>query len=568
MIKFNPLTRIRLLALGLVLVTGLFMIRLFYLQAVKGEDYAIVADSQYLEPVIKPFDRGTIFFTNKDGSLFSAATVKSGYKISLNPLLIEDPEKVYQALKTVLPLDHETFIYKASKEGDADEVVASRLPAETAEAVKRLGLRGVFVVKEKWRFYPGETLASHVLGFMAYRGDEYVGRYGLEKEYEQLLSRSEAPSFSQFFAQLFLGIGGGLFSEVRGTEGDLILTLEPTVQNFLEGELKKLVSTYEAEQAGGIIMDPQSGELYALGAFPNFHPGEKQGDIAVLPNPLVERVFEMGSIVKPLTMAAALDAGVVKPETTYYDAGSIKVGIATIKNFDGEARGLVNMQRVLNESLNTGAVYAMQQLGRERFRRYFMAFGIGEKTGVELPGEVAGLINNFRSTREVEYATASFGQGFAVTPLAMTRALAALGNGGYLPPPHLVREERYLDGGSLTSSYPVGRRVISAETSEEITRMLVKVVDEALRGGSVKMNHYRIAAKTGTAQVARPEGGYYDDRYLHSFFGYFPAYEPRFIVFFYLLNPRGVRYSSETLTTPFMDTAKFLINYYNIPPDR
>ena len=198
-----------------------------------------------------------------------------------------------------------------------------------------------------------------------------------------------------------------------------------------------------------------------------------------------------------------------------------------------------------------------------------MDFGVGEETGIELPNEISGLVTNFRSNRDVEYATASFGQGFAITPLETTRALAALGNGGYLPSPHLVKQIKYTNGTTWSPDYPYGRRVLSGESSEEITRMLVKVVDEALRGGTMKMSNYRIAAKTGTAQIANLEaGGYYDDRYLHSFFGYFPAYEPKFIVFLYMVYPKGVRYASETLTEPFFDLTKFLISYYNLPPDR
>ncbi|MDO8183411.1 MAG: penicillin-binding protein 2 [bacterium] len=546
------------------------MSRLFYLQVVRGQELSEQADRQYLKPLDKPFDRGAIFFTNKDGSLFSAATVKTGYNLTINPEAVVNPEAAYYSLRAVLPtLDHDTFVYKANKPGDQYEVIANRLPESAANQIKALREPGFSVIKEKWRFYPGETLAAHTLGFMAYKGDDYIGRYGLEETYNNILSRAETPSFSQFFAQLFLGIGGSFFGADNKNSGDVVSTIEPTVQNFVEGELKKVAESYQADSAGAIVMDPKTGAIYTMVAWPAFNPGDKQGDISVLTNPLVERVFEMGSIIKPLTMSSALDAGVVKPETTYYDAGEVSFNGATIRNFDGKARGTVSMQEVLNQSLNTGAVFAMQQLGRERFKRYMLSFGVGEKTGVELPDEVGGLVSNFRSNREVEYATAAFGQGFAMTPIETVRALSALGNGGYLPPPHLVKEIKYRDGEVEEIKYPVGRRVISGETSETITRMLVKVVDEALRGGAVKLPHYRVAAKTGTAQIANLEaGGYYPDRYLHSFFGYFPAYEPKFIIFMYIVYPKGVKYASETLTTPFMDVTKFLISYYNLPPDR
>jgi cell division protein FtsI/penicillin-binding protein 2 len=196
-------------------------------------------------------------------------------------------------------------------------------------------------------------------------------------------------------------------------------------------------------------------------------------------------------------------------------------------------------------------------------------FGLMEKTGIDLPNEVSPLIGNLDSPRNIEYATAAFGQGIALSPIMTTQALSSLANNGILPKLHVVKQINYEIGPAKTIEVEEGRRVLKSETADEITRMLVKVVDEALAGGTVKLKNYSIAAKTGTAQIANPhEKGYYDDRFLHSFFGYFPAYNPEFLVFLYTIYPKEVRYASQTLTDPFMDTAKFLINYYEIPPDR
>jgi cell division protein FtsI (penicillin-binding protein 3)/stage V sporulation protein D (sporulation-specific penicillin-binding protein) len=321
---------------------------------------------------------------------------------------------------------------------------------------------------------------------------------------------------------------------------------------------------------GAIIMDPNTGSIYAMNAVPTFDLNSRQdATIEEFRNPLVEDVYEMGSIIKPLTMAAGLDSGAITRSSSYYDAGFITLNDYTIKNFDGKGRGTVPMQEILNQSLNTGVSWIVTQMGKEKFRTYFTNYGLGEETGIDLPGEAQGLVENLQSPRDVEYATASFGQGIALTPVETIRALASLANGGKLVTPHLADRIEYDDGTIEKIAYPEPKQILKEETSEEISRMLSVVVDDALRGGNVALPNHSIGAKTGTAQMADSAGGgYYEDRYLHSFFGYFPAFEPRFIVFMYTVEPQNVRYASETLTDPFMEIARFLINYYSIPPDR
>lgn len=203
-------------------------------------------------------------------------------------------------------------------------------------------------------------------------------------------------------------------------------------------------------------------------------------------------------------------------------------------------------------------------------RNYFLDhYKLGGETGIDLPSEAHGLVGNLQSHGQVEYDTASFGQGIAVTPIETVRALATLANGGFLVTPHLVRSVDYDSGISRALSWGSDTRVLKEQTTTDVSRMLTQVVDTALANGTIKLDHWSVAAKTGTAQIANPSGGgYYTDRFLHSFFGYFPSYDAKFIIFLFALEPQGAPFASQTLAPPFHSLTQFLINYYNVPPDR
>lgn len=544
------------------------MTKLFWVQVVHGDYYSGAADRQYVTPSSDVYERGTIYFKRKDGELISAATQVSGFKLAINPEKITGAEGLYNELSMVTSLDRDNFLAKAQKENDPYEEVAGRLTQEEADAISALKLPGVTIFREKWRFYPGINMASHALGFVGFKGDELGGRYGLERQYETTLARGTDNPYVNFFAEVFANIKESISPEER--EGDVITTIEPQIQSQLESKLAEVKEKYAVDAIGGIIMNPKDGSIYALSALPDFDPNkfsEEKGNL-VFTNPLVENVLEFGSVVKPLVMAGALDAGVVTAGTTYHDRGSVVVEDKEIFNFDKKGRGPgTTMQEVLNQSLNTGMVFVEQKLGKEKMREYLLGYGIKEKTGIDLPNETKGLVSGIlTSPREIEYANAAFGQGIALTPMGFIRALASLANGGNLVVPHVVEEIKYENGDKEKMVYTTVPTKIRPETSQEITRMLVTVMD---KGVGKPLEHFSVAAKTGTAQVAdNVNGGYYEDRHTHSFFGYFPAYDPQFIIFLYAVNPKGTRYAVTTWADPFLDLTKFLLNYYDIPPDR
>ncbi|MBI2096089.1 MAG: penicillin-binding protein 2 [Candidatus Taylorbacteria bacterium] len=558
------ISRLRLVSGAVFLFAFVLIFRLYVLQIENHEALALKASDNSAGG---RFDRGKIFFSRKDGTEVPAAAVRDGFALAINPSSLKNPERAYRALSQVVDIDKNDFLSKAAKSGDPYEEILGRLDDRAAEGVKELAIPGVLLPPVGVRVYPAGKLGSHVVGFVGSDGQSVSGRYGLERYYDYLLVRDKRPLFENSLAEIFksakrLSSAG---------EADIVTSIEPDVQAALEKELAELSARYLSESSGGMVLDPQTGEIVAMAAYPTFDPNlyGREKDSGVFLNPLVENIFEFGSIMKPLTVAVGLDTAAISESSTFDDKGELMVDGELISNV-GEPRGLSTIQDILNYSLNTGAAFMVEQVGYETFGRYLREFGFGEETGIDLPGEVAGLVGNLKSPRKLEYLTASFGQGIAVTPIGMARALSALANGGYLVRPHLARSTVSASGLTAALSYDEDKkRVIKESTASKVTAMLIRVVDEALLGGKAKMARYRIAAKTGTAQIAKTDDrGYYPDRFLHSFFGYFPAEKPRFLILMYTVWPRGVSFASNTLTEPFMRMAKFLIGFYNIPPDR
>jgi cell division protein FtsI/penicillin-binding protein 2 len=567
----NQIIRVRIVAGAVFFMAFIIVARLFTIQIIQGSDYVLKGDRQYIKQIDSVFDRGSIFFTSKDGIKIAAATIKDGYNLSLNPKVIVDPEQAFTAVSQYIDLDKDIFIEKASQTNSTYKELQKRLEVGVGESIRSLRIPGVVVTKNSWRIYPGDSLAANTIGLIGLdKQNKLEGRYGLESYYESVLSRKSVSANVNFFAEIFSDIKRNVLNE-KSKEGDIVTTIEPTVQSYLETILQDTQKKWQSDSIGGIIMDPNTGEIYAMASLPNYNPNDLSNikDASVFSNPLVENVYEMGSIMKPLTMASGIDSGAVNFNSTYNDTGYLELSGKKISNFDGKARGITPMQEVLSQSLNVGAAYVALRMGLEEFSKYMLSYGVGQKTGIDQPNEQKGIIKNLTTGRDVEVATISYGQGIAVTPVQMIRALSVLANDGKLVTPHLIKNIEYIDGTTEYMNVPEPVQVLKKDSTDDVTNMLIEVVDTALKKGQVKMEHYSIAAKTGTAQIADPvNGGYYKDRYLHSFFGYFPAYNPKFIVFVYHLYPKGAQFASETLTDPFINLSKLLINYYEIPPDR
>jgi cell division protein FtsI/penicillin-binding protein 2 len=566
-------SRIKVIIAAVVFVGAVVVLRLFQLQIVHGNEYAEKGESQYVRNN-SSFDRGTIYFTDKDGSTVAAATIEHGYRLGIIPDQLLDVDEAFESLNGIFPIDRADFYAAAKKAGDPYEEIAPRVSEDAAEKIEALGLPGISLAREKWRFYPGGNLASKAIGFVSYQNGASTlsGSYGLERYYDDVLLRTNENLSVNFFAELFANVQPTLFKS-SAAQGDVVTSIEPTVQSELESAVLEVREKWGSESVGAIVMDPHTGEIVAMAQVPTFDLNNYRNadDVSVYSNPFAQSVYEMGSIIKPLLMASAIDVGAVTPETTYTDKGSVEVGDRTIYNFDKKARGLATMQDVLNQSLNTGMVFVGSRMGKDAVQEYLTErFEFDEKTGIDLPGEVKGLVGNLKAKNDVNYANAMFGQGIALTPISIVRGFAVLANGGFLVTPHVATAIIHTDGDTEDLAYPKEEKaILKPETVATITDMLVKVVDVGYQRG---LKHYTVAAKTGTAQIARPGGlGYYDDRNLHSLIGYFPAHKPRYVVYFYNYYPKGGyggQFAFQTLADPFFHMVQFLGNYYGIAPDR
>lgn len=573
-----------LLILGVMTVVCLLIItRLIFLQVIKGPTYRASADRMYGGTSLSTStsERGDIVMVNKQGVRYMLAGQRVRYFVVLDPSKVVSPDAAFNVVKKLLPTIGQNEFNSHLKQDKKHKFQSFPLDKEYLTQV--LGVRdsvagvvapGVLIVSEKVRHYPGGTLAAHVLGFVGYVGDELEGRYGLEKQYDDVLRVQDKNLYTNFFVEIFSTLKS-LSVEPAQLSGQatLVTTLEPEIQTRSEQVLAGIQSRYGPREAGIIILDSRTGAVRAMGRTPTFDVNDFRNvhDIDVFTNSSIQKVYEVGSIMKPLIVAYGIEEGKISSNTTYADKGSVVVDDRTIYNFDKKARGTVDMRQVLIQSLNTGMVFIMNQLDRKGVRDYLESLGLRTETGIDLPYESAGLTKNIDTLRRVEYANISFGQGIAVTPIAMLRALTIIANHGVLVQPYIVEKVEYPYGttrdlGAVARGQQ--KRIISRQTIEDVVDIMIELVDVNFKNNPHYLKHYSVAAKTGTAQIASGTAGYADGKRLHTFFGFFPARDPQFSVFLYAVEPQNVNYSAQTLAGPFLELTQFLVNYYNIPPDR
>ena len=567
-------SRFYLLIVFIILAGFILISRLFDLQIVKHSFYKDLAASQHETYQILFPERGEIFIKdrfygqNPSSHLFPLATNKDWAMVYAVPQKINNKEEAVKLLAPLLEIDESVLMQKIGKRMDPYEPLKHKLSSEIAEKIGDLNIEGIVLVSESWRYYPHGSLASHVLGFVGFsKEDEKVGQYGIEGYYDSKLGGESGFVEGEKDARGNLLVIAKHYFQPVEDGADLILTLDPNIQFFVEGKLREVAERLEAEGGTIIVEDPRTGAIKALANWPAFDPNNysEVEDINIFTNPAVQNLFEPGSIFKPITMAAALDQKLATPQTTYRDEGFVKIGGYTIENSIKRAEGIQTMTQVLEKSLNTGAVFVQQLVGKEKFKDYVEKFGFNKTTGIDLGGEVKGNISNLNNKRDIEYATAAFGQGIAVTPIELIAALGSIANGGKMMRPYIVEKMIYSNGEEKIIEPKAIKQVISQDTAETLVKMMVSVVENGW-SNKARIPGYFIAGKTGTAQV--PGSGGYSDKTIHTFGGFFPAFEPQFLILIKLDNPKGIPFSSESIVPTFREIAQYIINYYEIPPTR
>lgn len=558
--------RIHIVLLLIVLFGAAIIGRLVVLQVVNHGFYRALAQGQQNFPYVIKGDRGSIFAKDKQGNLITLATNQTRLFVFASPPEIENKKETILKLSSILFLAEDVVREKLNKEESLFEVLRKNLTSEQEQLLKKEEMPGIYVSKESIRQYPQGTSVAHLIGFTNQDG---IGQYGIEEQYDEELRGKEG------LLRQAKNPGGYLIENALNTPkdgSDIVLTIDYNIQSKAEELLLKAANSLKAEEGTVIVIEPSTGKLLAMANVPSFDPNtySKVQDLGIFQNSAFQKIFEPGSIFKPITMSSAIDSGAIKPTTTYIDRGILHIGGYTIENYDERYWGKRTMTEVLEYSINTGAVFAEQQLGHRNFISAIERFGIFKKTAIDLPGEVASQNREFRKGYEINFATAAFGQGIEMTALQIARAFTALANNGKLVTPYIVEEIIQPDGTIIPVEHSsTDAAAISPKTASQITSMLVSVVEHGY-AKSARVPGYYVAGKTGTAQISFSALGIskkgYSEKTYQSFIGYAPAFNPRFLVLVRFKDPQ-TRTAEYSAVPVFRELAKYIIDYYQIPPD-
>lgn len=534
-----------------------------------------------------PAPRGEIYASDN----FPLVANQEAVLIYGKPYEVENPQEIAKILAPHLISEkyatREAVLSDADKKAKEEEIAAQeekiakklsaknlfwvqlarKVPLSVKEKIQSLSIGGLGFEKDAKRFYPEASMAAAALGFVG--SDKFgadIGYFGLEGYWDRIL-RGKAGRAGAQFDPFGLPILVGKYRPLPPKKGSsLQLTLDRSIQFMVEEKLKNAVEKYGAREGTVIIADPKTGHILAMATYPTYNPALWQEfDEKIYKNPAVADTYEPGSTFKLITIAAALDSGVVTP-TTHCPActGPREIGGFEISTWNKKYYPDSTITEIIQHSDNVGMTFVSQKLGIDRFYEYIVKFGFGKPTGIDLQEEQAGKIRDFSEWKPIDLATASFGQGIAVTPIQMIQATGAIAAGGKLISPQLVKLIK--DGDKTEEVKPEERQVISTKTAAQVTEMMVNSVENG-EARAFAPAGYQIAGKTGTAQI--PVAGHYDpEKTIASFVGFAPANDPKFVMLVRFTEPKTSPYGSETAAPTFFEIAKELFTYFGILPSK
>lgn len=520
-------------------------INIYFLQVGNGvAGRNVVADENYkIQDKIE--NRKLIYFTDKFSNKIPVVLNKKFPNIYVSPkeIKIGDEERYANLLSPIVGIDRKVLLKHFLNKKSQYYLLIKKADSSVVSKIKNLRLSGVYIKNYFYRYYPYGEMASRLLGFVGSASNgTFKGRYGVEREFDSWLSGK---------TNILPDNGNTVYNK-----DGLYLTIDRNIESEAKKIITKLVKDTKADGGTIIVQNPNTGEILAMESCPSFNPNNySEYLINDFTNPAVEYMYEPGSVFKPITMSAGIDSGAITPNTTYFDNGIVTINGREIRNWDLKAHGIQTITNVLEKSLNIGAIFAEKRTGHKVFTQYVKKFGFGEKTGILLPGELSGDISPLKNGRDINYATASFGQGVAVTPIQMISAFSAIANGGVLMRPLIVKDEKRV----------VIRRVIKEDTAKKVTNMLVSAVD---KNYVAVIKNYKITGKTGTAFIPDFVHGGYTHDVKNTYIGYAPASDPKFVILVKLDKPKGAPLAGRTVVPAFRKLAIFILNYYDILPDR
>ena len=561
----------RLKFVTVVFFIGLFIIsaQLFQIEVLQHKYYDAQATGQHaIYKKLTP-NRGEIYAIDKDGNLHPIAINRQTNFVVAVPKEIENKKETAQQLASVLDLPEEEILQKISKENDPFEPLKRKVSDETVAALEQLKIKGIEIIVSNGRYYPEKEVFAHLTGYLSTKKEPAVGQYGLEEFFEKDLAGKPGSLIGEKDRQGKLIVLGSTELIAAEDGSNLILTVDYPVQFKAYELIKQAVEKHGAGYGDIVVLDPKSGAIKALAEYPSFDPNDygKVEDIKVFSNKSVSQAYEPGSVFKVITMAGGLELNLVSPDTTYNDEGFIKFGKYTIKNANDQIYGLQNMTQVLENSINTGAIFVALKMGSLPFKENAEKFGFGSKIGLMLPAEAKGDLSILEKKGEIYTATASYGQGIMATVLQVAQSFGVIANRGMMTKPYLVSELRSAKG-KATSLIPSSshEQVISEKTASLLTAMMISVVKNG-HSTNAQVPGYYIAGKTGTAEIAYTDRAGYSAETNHTFAGFAPAENPEFVIVVRLYKPTKGRFADTTCSPTFAEMAKFLLQYYQVPKE-